>query len=888
MTSAPSQSLKELSDSETPSAIGPCIEDDKEFIRNARARTAHYGRMIKGGKRAAFLWYALRWLPSSLRQRVFLELLQGSDDREDVWLWNERDEALLEWDEDWWDSPPPWQSAATALERRLSRTPTQTPQRREIQSAALEMRAAMIVWLALTSAVYKSADEERGARDREKWDMRGLISIWYLGLPWRVREWLDQHRNSYDDQKFTAVMDQAGHSCHHQMRKHVTCWLVMRSQLFPTQQDSIIYLGGDHCAPCLAHKPVPGSESPPSWTPSPALVALRFIWDDTEDRSDDIDASRDFAKWLSHQPIYGMKEVNDLFNSLPRNIDEDRYLSWVNAYPRWLRHTVTQYTLKEWQTMDSCIITLEHGGSLNIRSWWAAMGWSMMLPELSHSDRVKQFIDAWRYSVPWRWQLLPPPTPVPEFRDAIRVSGHTCWEEPRMDDYAAAMAFLEEDPKVVGIDMRKDSECQVCRLQWRLMDWRGTLPAEEREFSAVLTEVLVMLGNECSRRNVSWNNILASVQHHDFDGPVPNSDHQEQRDLQHTLDDSIDQGNGMRTDHTDINVLHRGHSPIPRPVHLPEDITHMFHPHITIPYVQHHSTDSQNDHHFATATAITDGIQDQSNVQYPPFHDIQPPSYSNSTRSKDVNYSAYGQPWVPYDQPTLQDFEALQTQVPGRRSTPLLISELVNSSVEDGVTTRSRDPGATMMQDNLAALSVEQDTTTDKADLSKDDMIKEIRTFFTESFERLGVELHGTKRNKKLPWLQFDDTLEDEGIEMVNWPKYVLTPGKGSNSSKGLAGVPVRDLKKIYKAIHSDTAKLELRHIPGARKSGQAVSQQEFFAESSASGSRKRPRDAETDGDSRPKKQLVFKNIRFDGVMEAWKVRLHWFLELSLTLYRTD
>ncbi|KAJ7586595.1 hypothetical protein C8J56DRAFT_105806 [Mycena floridula] len=190
----------------------------------------------------------------------------------------------------------------------------------------------------------------------------------------------------------------------------------------------------------------------------------------------------------------------------------------------------------------------------------------------------------------------------------------------------------------------------------------------------------------------------------------------------------------MRTDHTDINVPHRGHSPIPRAAHLPEDITHMFQPHITIPYVQHHSTDLQNDHHFATATTITDGIQDQSNVQYPPFHDIQPPSYTNSTGSGDVNYSAYGQPWVPYDQPMVQELEASQTQVPGRRSTPLLIPDLVNPSVDNDMFSQPQDAGVTMTQDEPAAVSVRQNTLLDKADLSKDDMIKEIRTFFTESF----------------------------------------------------------------------------------------------------------------------------------------------------------
>ncbi|KAJ7586440.1 hypothetical protein C8J56DRAFT_1051806 [Mycena floridula] len=147
MTSALSQSSEELSDSETPSAIGPCIKDDKEFIRNTRERTmvdVNGWEMIKGGKMVVLLWRALRWLPSSLQKRVFLKLLQGSDDREDVWLWNEGDEALIEWEVYPWDSPLPWTSAAAALERRLARTPAQTLRRREVESAAFEMRVAMI------------------------------------------------------------------------------------------------------------------------------------------------------------------------------------------------------------------------------------------------------------------------------------------------------------------------------------------------------------------------------------------------------------------------------------------------------------------------------------------------------------------------------------------------------------------------------------------------------------------------------------------------------------------------------------------------------------------------------------------------------------------------
>ncbi|KAJ7576502.1 hypothetical protein C8J56DRAFT_1171531 [Mycena floridula] len=803
MTSSISQSSDDFSDPGIPSAIGPCIQDDKEFIHNARARNVVYvdgRRIIKGGQRVTLLWDALVELPISLRQRVFLELLQGSDGREDAWLWNEGDEALMDGKWYWPNSPPPWHSAATALERRLARTP---PQRREVQSATFEMRTAMIIWLALTSTVYKSADEERGGRDREEWDMRGMIRAWRWRIPYSMLKWFGRHSETYNDQAFSQAMDQAGHSCYTPKSQWVRWWLSMRSQLLPTQQNRIIYIGdSESCAPCQAHRPTLGSESPPSWTPSPALVALRCIWDDTADSRDNIDASCDFSKWLLDQPIYGLTEVNDFFNSLPRD-SEDKYLSWINVYPRDLRSTVMEYSLEEWQAMDNCIETSAWSESLNIRSWCAAMRWRMMSDALSYHSRAKGFIDSWCYSV-LRWSDVPPP-PALEFHDSIRKSGHTCWEEWKeeeddmddyaavMDDYAAAMAFLQEDPKVVGIDVRKDSRCQVCKLQWRLKELGETLPVDEKALSADLTELLVLLGEECSRQNVPWNNILASVQHPDVPRPVSNSDHQEQQVLHYTPAEDDDQGHNMRTNHIDLNVSHRPQPLISRGVHLAENINHIFRPDTNISYVQHNSTSLQHDHHSATAMAITNGIQEQDNVQYPPFHGIQPPS------SADVNYGAYGQEWVPYDQSLLQDFEPLRTQVSGRRSTPWLISELVNPSVENDMTLRPRDTfieGAIITQDEPAAVSIRQansermmpsehnpnmitpshrsparhtNVVSHTARLPpKGQMRDEVKKFLTDAMEQQGIPLQYKGNEPKLPWLDFQKTLEAHQVRMIN------------------------------------------------------------------------------------------------------------------------
>ncbi|KAJ7588715.1 hypothetical protein C8J56DRAFT_1077927 [Mycena floridula] len=709
MTSSPSQSSKNFSGSETSAAIVPCIEDDKEFIRNAREgnmAVVDGRRMIKGGKRVTLLWRALRRLSGSLQKRIFIELLQGSDDGEDIWLWNEGDEALTEWEFYCFSSPPPWHSAATALERRLTRTQVQTPQREEVKFASFEMRAAMISWLALTSTVYKSADKEGGFRDREEWDMQKWIQVWYYSLPRRV------------------------------------------------------YL-------C---KPTPGSESLASWTPSPALVVLRCIWDETGQHIQ-VDERRDFCKWLLDRPMYGLHEANEFFSRLPRDTDEDQYLSWVNTYPRYLRPTVTRYTHEDWQGMDDCIAFLGCEESLNIRSWCAAMFWNMIPDGLSYSIHVKRFIDVWRHSAFRRPGSLPPPTPAPEFRNAIRDSGHSCWEgwEKEIDDYVAAMAFLEQKPRVVGIDMG-GLECQVCCLQCRLRKLGETLPVEKPVFSADLTELLVMMishagllysgeeseggdggfDDEEASREDERTPVVLTHQSHDntpnhrdnnprpgtgvrnpsqihnfhqntypnFPGAVSNSEHQEQQDLHYTLDDGDDQSRNMRTDQIDLNFPHRPQPPILRAVHLTEELKFL----------------------------LCGVLQEVTLFQLGCKCDHQ----------------------LPY-------------KIPGTHTPQHTVAPTV--------------PAA-----------------------SKPKMIEKIKTFLTSELDSHSVYLARTHNgHPKLSWVDFETKLKDEGLELVNWPNGVPEPGKDERAdpNKGIAGISVRDLTAIYRAIHNTTAPLKLRRSSG-------------------------------------------------------------------------
>ncbi|KAJ7585433.1 hypothetical protein C8J56DRAFT_1027162 [Mycena floridula] len=151
--------------------------------------------------------------------------------------------------------------------------------------------------------------------------------------------------------------------------------------------------------------------------------------------------------------------------------------------------------------------------------------------------------------------------------------------------------------------------------------------------------------------------------------------------------------------------------------------------------------------------------------------------------------------------------------------------------------------------------------------LCRDDIVKELKRFFIRSFERLGVDLHGTEQNKRLPWSRFDDILNQQGIHVVNWPEGVPTPGNGPHSNKGLAGVPLRDLRTIYEAVHHDTAKLDLRRIPATYTLRPRVADS-----STTEGSKKRSRDPDNEGDTRPRKTLVIRDKQFDSLVGAWKI----------------
>ncbi|KAJ7586570.1 hypothetical protein C8J56DRAFT_944988 [Mycena floridula] len=136
----------------------------------------------------------------------------------------------------------------------------------------------------------------------------------------------------------------------------------------------------------------------------------------------------------------------------------------------------------------------------------------------------------------------------------------------------------------------------------------------------------------------------------------------------------------------------------------------------------------------------------------------------------------------------------------------------------------------------------------------KGQMRDEVKKFLTDAMEQHGVQLQYKGNEPKLPWLDFQKTLKDHKITMINWPVGLEQPGKGLSDDprKGIAGLNIQDLRKIYRAIHDRTAPLQLiRDGPGEDTAMYRMPDEQREVGSS----RKRPRGDSDDEMSRPPKR---------------------------------
>jgi len=132
---------------------------------------------------------------------------------------------------------------------------------------------------------------------------------------------------------------------------------------------------------------------------------------------------------------------------------------------------------------------------------------------------------------------------------------------------------------------------------------------------------------------------------------------------------------------------------------------------------------------------------------------------------------------------------------------------------------------------------------------------------------------------KKLPWRNFEFTLNKYGVEMLNWPRGVPLPGKGRSPSKGINGLSAEHLEKIYEATRKKNNRLDFRRTStrdDVQEEGSfqmAVDRPLYrispevpeilHSELTSTRKRKRGREEEDGDDGRPKKPTKFINTSF-------------------------
>ncbi|KAJ6507545.1 hypothetical protein DFH09DRAFT_280961 [Mycena vulgaris] len=659
----------------------PCVKDDQVFIDNITAgKTIPNSKVtIEGGQRIALVWSALERLPvSAIRKRVFLQLLRGCDE-EDIWLWIDGDEEVMNPGEVvCYDGLPPWKTAAAALQTRLARQPRSSPLRDRVQSVVPEMRVAMILWLVLTSKAYKDAAKE-GMLDLEEWDLELLVDIWWLRVPMRVDDWFRERNKDHDYRTFHAVMAAQGHNCVPKDCVSFNSWLLMRSEFFPTQKHN--FLAGVKpvaCIACLARQP-PEHPPPPPWTPPLALVALRFLWDKTMFPEDN------FYNWLEQQPLSGIRQVNEALLELHGDDPSSKYLPWVNEYPfSDFRDTVVKYTLNEWRSMEDCALWPElERPRFHVRAWVAAMAWSMLGSAMTNdAEHVEQFVWHFRdyFCLFDFFELLPTPPRSDSFRDAVAKSGHTCWqdddEDDVMDTYASAMEYLGRKPTVVGVvgDSRVRSRvCAICQDVKALQEIYPFIAADNETFVKSLAE---SLERESRRRG-----LRLSLQVRDIatqpNQPAYQDTFPVPRDEQSTAFQAQVVSTTSGPPDPDIHARPIVDSDVLEHLPAPQQLEH----HLGLRY----STSNARDDIPQTVTAHVDPPWDSHEA---PVNQSEIPEYPMGHSHPRSYYYPFGydtdrQPWtIEHDsareEPLRRDstvVEAVYHQAPGPRLTPLSISD---------------------------------------------------------------------------------------------------------------------------------------------------------------------------------------------------------------------
>ncbi|KAI5989521.1 hypothetical protein EDD15DRAFT_1304036 [Pisolithus albus] len=137
---------------------GSALADDVRFMW----RSEEEPRNLEPDGRVKFVWNVIGFLLCQVKgydcprgQELWLRVIEGDDNEDDLWLWVDGDEEWLR-EQTWiWGDPDPtdWPSAQSALRRRIARKryPPPTARNEKVRNATPEQRACAITWLIASS-----------------------------------------------------------------------------------------------------------------------------------------------------------------------------------------------------------------------------------------------------------------------------------------------------------------------------------------------------------------------------------------------------------------------------------------------------------------------------------------------------------------------------------------------------------------------------------------------------------------------------------------------------------------------------------------------------------------------------------------------------------------
>ncbi|KAF8834729.1 hypothetical protein BDN67DRAFT_975802 [Paxillus ammoniavirescens] len=343
------------------------LSDDLNFV------TLHPGGLGSGHVcRVSFVYWVLHWCfvldsSESLRpvRELWLQMIEGNDDGDDLWLWVDGDEEWIRQNIDtrrWVNYCPKlkeenWVAAQSALRCRIKRaqfSPRPVPKktadltledRARIQEATPAQRCAALYWLICTSRRKEELDLLQGWASRSNFALCGKIHQWFrsfgsaASFPEQPEAWND----------FLEKRKAMGCDCFHDWTEETRDWARMMKWLRPEwnlHTDIGRFSPYDSCNACKSraadiYDRLYGDDHSRDIPLLPIQLAFSLVvWHHLKEYIEFQETTVPFLKAVASKSLSpnAQREADrrfwPLYSPGERNTN---YSPWVNAYPKFMR-----------------------------------------------------------------------------------------------------------------------------------------------------------------------------------------------------------------------------------------------------------------------------------------------------------------------------------------------------------------------------------------------------------------------------------------------------------------------------------------------------------------------------------------------------------------------